>query len=586
MKKTTRVSIPPFILVGAFLIILPITVFIIFQNINRQKAHTHFLQLEKGAALIRSFEAGTRAGMRGRAFGLRKLQQLLSETAQQPDILYIIVTDEQGNILAHNDDTLIGGIHGKDLNLPEIANRSELDWKIRKGSQDRRIFEVFRQFRPSGKIGNPEMFGRMMRFNSNRPGHMFPPPKTKQVIFIGLDMYSLDEADDAVYMNSIVTGTLLFLIGTAGIVLLFLFQNYRQTQTSLTEIKAFSDILVNNMPVGLLALDREQKVSSLNTPALQILGRSEESIVGLHISRIFPNFVTELMEKLEQEPRILGEEIQWEKGENKVVPLELNLSLIRDANEEPNGFAILFKDLSEIHRLRSEIARSQHMASIGRLAAGVAHEIRNPLSSIKGFATYFKQRYQDVAGDQETATIMINEIDRLDRVVSQLLELSRPIKIMPQQTTINEFVQTSTRLIEQKARDYHIDIRMELPKNSKKIHLDRDKISQVLLNIYLNAIDAMEKGGDLIISSLPEEGSNSVKIIIEDSGKGISSERLPKIFDPYFTTKSTGTGLGLAVVHNILEAHQGKVEVESKLEKGTRFTLTIPDLNPGELNEG
>ena len=240
------------------------------------------------------------------------------------------------------------------------------------------------------------------------------------------------------------------------------------------------------------------------------------------------------------------------------------------------GYVILFKDLTEVRALRREIERSQRLASVGRLAAGVAHEIRNPLSSIKGFATYFKQRYQDVPEDQQTAGIMIQEVDRLNRVVSQLLEFSRPVTISPKPTSLKGLVKDSLKLIERQAQDKQIAINTRNSADIDEVKIDPDRINQVLLNLYLNAIEAMRPGGKLGIEIFDSEKNGGLNIQISDTGHGIAAEDLPKIFDPYFTTKSSGTGLGLAIAHNIVEAMGGTIEVKSKADKGTTFTLTIP----------
>ncbi|MBU2511043.1 PAS domain S-box protein [bacterium] len=574
-----RLSIPPYIIIGALLILLPIFIFVTLQNIKRQQANTTFLLLEKGAALIRSFEAGTRAGMRGRLWGNRKLQQLLEETAQQPDIAYLIVADDEGTILAHSDITQLGKKHGAGLDMKKVAISPDLLWRVVNLGDNKRIFEVFRQFIPTGVPGNPAMQGRMLR-QQGRAVHNGPRNigEGAQVIFIALDMSSLDEATNATINNSILTGILLFLAGSAGIVLLFLYQNYRSTRTSLSRIKAFSDNLVNNMPIGLLALDTDKNITAANIGAEEILGLSQKEMMGKPVSGVLPGNLLGLLNRIELAGKVIGEELPCTIKPGRITPLEISLSIIKDEQERSIGYAFLFKDLSEIHELRKEVARSQRLASIGRLAAGVAHEIRNPLSSIKGFATYFRERYKTVQKDQQIANIMISEVERLDRVVGQLLELARPVKIVVQETNLADFLQNSARLIEQKIAEKNISVQFHLPDEPCNFGIDRDKLNQVLLNLYLNAIDAMEPEGTLELGLNCHPTERKATITVADSGHGIPEHHLTKIFDPYFTTKSTGTGLGLAIVHNILEAHQGTIRAENRSQNGVVFTITIPDL--------
>ncbi len=282
------------------------------------------------------------------------------------------------------------------------------------------------------------------------------------------------------------------------------------------------------------------------------------------------------MQQSEIQNNVIEQEIDCAVGDKNIVPLEIGTSALRDENGGFLGTVLLFKDLTEVRSLRKEIARSQRLASVGRLAAGVAHEIRNPLSSIKGFATYFKERYQDTPQDQQTADIMIAEVDRVNRVVGQLLEFARPVSVSPKPTLLKELIDNSVRLIEKQARDQNITVETLNSADVNEATIDPDRITQVLLNLYLNAIDAMEAGGQLDIE-LSHREDNRIEIKVSDTGCGIPGEDLSRIFDPYFTSKSSGTGLGLTIAHNIMEAMGGQILVESRPGQGTIFRITIPN---------
>jgi two-component system sensor histidine kinase HydH len=278
-----------------------------------------------------------------------------------------------------------------------------------------------------------------------------------------------------------------------------------------------------------------------------------------------------------QHDSIIEKEIDCTVEDGKVVPLEIGVSRLEDENKTALGYVILFKDLTEVRLLRREIERSRRLASVGRLAAGVAHEIRNPLSSIKGFATYFKERYQDKPQDQQTATIMIQEVDRLNRVVSQLLEFARPINIKPQPTNLNSLIDDSIKLIENQAGQKDIAIKTVISNPVPEIMIDPDRLNQVLLNFYLNAIESIDTGCELKVELSSNSETEGMAIKISDTGCGITPEDLPKIFDPYYTTKSSGTGLGLAIAHNIIEAIGGQIVVESRPGRGTVFRIILPE---------
>jgi two-component system sensor histidine kinase HydH len=368
----------------------------------------------------------------------------------------------------------------------------------------------------------------------------------------------------------------LLLVGFSGIILLFLAQSYRVTKMSLSRIKAFSDNLVTNMPIGLVALDDNQRITSLNNAAGSVLKLLPDEVIGEHAEKILPAELWHLLKSLNAEKGVVEKEIDCTLHKGEVIPLEISATLLNDEEGTFLGNVVLFKDLSEVRSLRKEIARSQRLASVGRLAAGVSHEIRNPLSSIKGFATYFKERYYDVPENQQISNLMIQEVDRLNRVVGQLHEFARPITVSKKSIPIKAYLKDSLKLIERQASEANISIKTDFDSEIDEILIDPDRINQVLLNIYLNAIDSMNNGGSLTVMLSKNPKKNGIEIKVADTGTGISEGDLSHIFDPYFTTKASGTGLGLAIVHNIMEAHGGEIAIESRLGQGTKVTIFLP----------
>jgi two-component system sensor histidine kinase HydH len=374
------------------------------------------------------------------------------------------------------------------------------------------------------------------------------------------------------------------LVGFSGIILLFLAQSYRVTKMSLSRIKAFSDNLVTNMPIGLVALDDNQRITSLNNTAGSVLKLLPDEVIGEHAEKILPEALWHLLKNLNEEKGVVEKEIDCTLHKGEVIPLEISATLLNDEEGTFLGNVVLFKDLSEVRSLRKEIARSQRLASVGRLAAGVSHEIRNPLSSIKGFATYFKERYYDVPENQQISNLMIQEVDRLNRVVGQLHEFARPITVSKKSIPIKAYLKDSLKLIERQASEANISIRTDFDSEIDEVLIDPDRINQVLLNIYLNAIDSMNNGGNLMVMLSKNPKKNGIEIKVADTGTGISEGDLSHIFDPYFTTKASGTGLGLAIVHNIMEAHGGEIAIESRLGQGTGVTIFLPYTEKLEMN--
>ena len=246
-------------------------------------------------------------------------------------------------------------------------------------------------------------------------------------------------------------------------------------------------------------------------------------------------------------------------------------------NGDALGWVILFRDLTEIQHLKKEIARSRRLASIGMLAAGVAHEIRNPLSSIKGFATYFKERYRDTPEDQQIADIMIQEVERLNRVIGQLLEFARPMAIQKKATHLDALIRHSLKMVEGDARQKAITLKIDGDSTIARVQIDPDRIKQVLLNLYLNALEAMDGGGILSVGFLRMDRNRGItKSQCRTRAPGSKRKTCTICLTPILPRKPSGTGLGLAIVHKIIESHDGEIKVSSRLGEGATITIILP----------
>ncbi|MGA8241035.1 MAG: ATP-binding protein, partial [Desulfobacterales bacterium] len=188
--------------------------------------------------------------------------------------------------------------------------------------------------------------------------------------------------------------------------------------------------------------------------------------------------------------------------------------------------------------------------------------------------------------DQQVAGIMIQEVDRLNRVIGQLLDFARPIKVVTKAAAVPQLVADSLKLVEAQAKEKAIGIETIIAPQLRTVFLDPDRVKQVLLNLYLNALDAMEADGRLSVSADTEDHDRWIVFRVSDTGHGIPEENQSQIFDPYYTTKSTGTGLGLAIAHNIVDAHGGRIEVDSATGEGTTVTVRIPKTREEAQNEG
>jgi two-component system sensor histidine kinase HydH len=222
------------------------------------------------------------------------------------------------------------------------------------------------------------------------------------------------------------------------------------------------------------------------------------------------------------------------------------------------------------------IGMADRLAALGRLSAGVAHEIRNPLGSIKGSFEILESEIHPENEKYEFVKIIKEEIARLNSIVESFLKFARPPKPRLQPTSINDLVESTLILFNKRAQESGIEIRKELADNLPAIHLDRDQIRQVLLNIILNGSDSMPDGGILEIRTGIGQNDRRITVEIIDSGIGISDEELDHIFDPFFTTKAHGTGLGLSISYQLIQNHGGTIEVHNNKDKGLTFHIELP----------
>ena len=574
-KFTTK--IPPLILIGTIIVLFPIFSYMTIDRINKQKSQSIRLLVEKSTALIRAFEAGTYTGMMNMGWTRNAMENLLRETAALPDISYLFIVNKNGTVLAHNQKEKEGQIYGRDLDLTKIINSKRTGWRIKKDGKENKVFEVYKKFSPVKGEKSNDSTG-MMSMHQKMHGGQFNDADgyDNTVIFVGLDMQLIEQADKGDTQHSIMMAVILALIGFTGLILVFIVQRYAATRSSLSRIQIFSDNLVENMPVGLIATDTNKQIISVNPAAKSIL--NIQSTRGRqNLDTALPVELESLLQSIDKEKNLVEKEIHIDGLKEQSIILEVIASPLYDKEGISLGSLLILRDKTELNRLKIEMEQNKRLAAIGRLAAGVAHEIRNPLSSLKGYATFFKEIFDKSSENYTIADVMIKEVDRLNRVVSELVELAKPVTMSGKPVNIQSLIQESIKLMGYEAEMKNIEIKTDLDPDVPQIYADTDRLKQVLLNLYLNAIQSMKGSGTLGIRLFQNQSDQTVRITVSDTGTGIKKEDLPDIFEPYFTTKLSGTGLGLAIVHNIVKAHKGEINAKSEPGKGTCFTIILPD---------
>lgn len=571
----------PWIILGSTAILLIVVLVLAFQNTNRERRYMSQLLSAKGAALIRAVEAGARTGMMGMVSGGQQIQRLLEETARLPDVLYMAVIDSTGRAVAHSNPSKIDKPFDSSRKITHLGPHQHENWELVTLNDGQRIFEVHRHFRPLYS-DNGGMFSHMQsmmqRHNVKAEGSAdwFSPQKQQQLlIIVGLDVTPFEEAIRSDIQTTVILSVVMLLLGFGGFVSLFWMHSYRVARQSLQDTSAFANEVVSHLPVGLIATNRSGHVTFFNAAAEKITDLNKKLIHNQKPDGVLPEGLCGVQKKLDQGEIITEREMECTFAENRVVPVSVSATHIMNEEGEFLGQILILRDLSEIRRLQDKVRRQEKLAAMGGLAAGVAHEVRNPLSSIKALATFFAGQFRDGSEAHEAAKVMVQEVDRLNRVITELLEFSRPTDLKRQSSDIGLLISRSIQLIQQDAANKNIDFEVKTEDDICHPWIDPDRLTQCLLNLYLNAIQAMENGGTLKVICTMDETEN-LEISISDTGRGISPHQIKKIFDPYFTTKNKGTGLGLAIVHKIIEAHGGHIEVNSAIDEGTSISIRIP----------
>jgi two-component system sensor histidine kinase HydH len=594
--KTHRGIISSWIVIGMSLILVIAVGILAVVNYNREKEGMQQLLSEKGAALIKSFEAGTRTGMMGRFGSGSRLQTLLTETASQEDILYIALVDVNGTILAHSDPDGIGRRFISPAVMQALAASEKTGWRLIDMGGEPSSFEVYKKFLPVlASPGHPQRH-RMMRGNRDgrngeeiicQPGWMEGLPRdrildTRQrpVIFVGMAVDPYIEAMREDFRQTLIISAIILLLGLAGVVSLFWAQSYTRSRKLLRDTRAFASEMVANLPEGIVVTGKDGRITFINSIAREMLDLQHQNTHGIDPEEILPEKITGLTEEISAGKKTADRELTLTNASGNELSVTVTVTEILSEDGDFVGIMYILHDLTQIKGLQEAIRRQEKMAAIGNLAAGVAHEVRNPLSSIKGYATYFGSLFEEGSERKKAADVMTAEVERLNRVISELLEIARPSDIKPRKTDLSGLLVSSLRLIRQEAENDGITIRTVVPDDFAPLNIDPDRVTQALINLYINAIQAMPGGGTLTISAAETEGG--VAITVADTGTGIGQEKLSKIFDPYYTTKNTGTGLGLAVVQKVVDAHGGTVEVKSSAGAGTTFVITLPRGAGGE----
>ncbi len=560
---SARSSLAPWVILLASLLLAVLLALVSWRNFQHEEKLRERILTQQGATLIRSFEAGARTGMMMR-WREDALKTLVEETVRETEVAYIAVADQAGRILA------AGGSWADGMTLPLAAALGSVEplKRITSDSMGQRVFEVSRQFRPRWARRHHRrgmMEGQHPEWDEEP---VSPPPP--QAIFVGLYLGEFEQARLDSLRQNILLGGLLLLVGSAGFYLLFLSQRNRVTRSTLENMELYAASLIEGMPAGLLSLDSELNVIALNQQVLDMLGCSRHELLGRSLFEMVED--RGLQEQLETTAEFIERPCDWSLG-GKPLPLRVSASQLNDSAGRHIGTVLILRDMREILAMEEQLERARRHSALGVMATGVAHEIRNPLGTLRGFAQYFQRSSADDQA-REYAEVMINEIDRLNRVISALLQFSRPREIDAAPLETGRLVERVAALVADEAAARQVTLHIDSEQAPTTFLADFDLLLQLLLNLVQNGMEACSAGGRVDLQIRTRDGM--VEITVADSGSGIDPESREKIFDPFFTTRKSGTGLGLAIVSQIVEQHDGEISVESAPGQGTRFAIRLP----------
>jgi two-component system sensor histidine kinase HydH len=349
----------------------------------------------------------------------------------------------------------------------------------------------------------------------------------------------------------------------------------RGSQQRLGKMTAFTDMLISSLPIGLIATDSSNVIRIYNDSAKELIGLAAEKIIGGRPHVCLPAKMARMFSGREMRGHVERQtEIQLTAPLEKNKTLQLASMMVLDDSGGFAGEVLLIRDLTTVKRLEKELRRSERLAALGKMAAGVAHELRNPLSSIKGLAMVLKSNFSPAGKEAETADILVKEVERLNRGIGELLDYAKPGQLRRERASVIEIIKKTVSLVQVDAESFGISLRLKMGDDLPELMLDKDKMNQVFLNLFLNAIQAMENGGKLLVAA--EHDARHIIITVRDSGVGILPENLGRVFDPYFTTKNDGTGLGLAMTAKIVEEHGGWMELSSVAGSYTEVRVILP----------
>ena len=598
----------PWILAAATALLIVIIATFALHNYRLEKRLMREALEQRAATLVRVLYSSIRAALVNELRQRQqlssdwpaRLQQAVTHISEDHDIIFLSVADPQGTILAHTDPGKIGS-------RPAVTPASSIEnntisYQIGPVEE---MGQVFTATATLAMFGRERGRGMMNRFLFNGPdgpvmgrahgfehrgpgmGHGAVPGLANQqfLVEIGLGTQAYEQALGRLQWQILLLSVAMLLVGLGGWLSLAAVQGYRVSQKTVEKVQAYTALLVAQLPLGVIATTPGGRIETWNGAIAALTGCLAHDALGRLPSEVLPPVLANFFE--EPELVSVGRDGQAQSvqrlsltlaGERRVLlcqPLK-----ITDSLQSYRGRVLLLSDITELTDLELSMRENERLAAIGRMAGGVAHEVRNPLSSIKGLAFFLKNKFPDGSREQESAALLVQETERLNRTITEMLDLTRPSSLQLEAVDMAELLKQSLALMQAELAEHKITAGLNCAGNLPLVQGDGDRLRQVVMNVLLNARQAMEDGGKLSVRAEAADDGRWLDIQFADTGRGIPAELLPQVFYPYFTTRENGTGIGLAISHKIIMEHKGSIDIQSEPGKGTLVHIRLPVQNP------
>jgi two-component system sensor histidine kinase AtoS len=384
-------------------------------------------------------------------------------------------------------------------------------------------------------------------------------------------------------------------------------QQLDQKVRELSILANYNTNILTSMTSGLFTLDLDGRFETVNSRAETMLGWRAAEVYGQSYQQVFGDML-QLVQVIDASRQhrlpLTAPRVEFHRRDGQRVPLALRTAMLQDPEAHTVGLLAIFEDLSPLQSLERQLQRADRLAALGQMAAGLAHEIKNPLASIRAFTQLVSRKHHDQSFLEKFDRIVPDELDRVNLIIEELLELAKPTQLRLGQVTVPVILHRVIETYSEHLRQQHIGVKTDFAPALPTLEADAEQLYRSFANITLNAIEAMPGGGELSIACRPvprslfdfavpgereglptpqgraalalDQYATDVEIVFSDTGEGIPPEQLDVLFTPFYTTKPKGTGLGLALTYKIIEEHRGHIRLSSKVGHGTAVTVTLP----------